>query len=200
MENVWYYASNDKKKGPYSPRQLKDLANAGTILRTDTVWKGGVEKGVSADRVKNLFAPIAFVAPLTPAMPIAPALPMFDNVETPRLVPLVPFVDMQTTVALAALNSAAAPAPVIEAPASTPKPAAVERPKQPPKGRATAVCGAIIVSQDGARAKYRMVCKPCGHQDSSCQSLTITNKTYKRNFFCPKCRKRRDVSIQCQTR
>jgi len=194
MENGWYYASDDKKLGPYSQQQLKELAGAGTILRTDTIWKGGVAQGVLADRVKNLFPAI---------LPVAPPMPTFDEVDIPRLVPLVPFVDMQTEEArVIALLSAPVVPPIAVIPAvvPTPKVAPPERAKHPPQGRATAISGAIIVSQDGTRAKYRMVCKPCGHQDSSCQSLTITNKSFKRNFFCPKCRKRRDVAIQCQLR
>ena len=63
MTNGWYYGDQNKRFGPFSPSQLKDLADRGTILPIDTVWKDGVAEGVSARRVKNLFPPIAPVTP-----------------------------------------------------------------------------------------------------------------------------------------
>jgi hypothetical protein len=175
MDISWYYTHGTVKNGPYTPRQFRDLARAGTILPTDTVWKSGVEQGVLASRVRHLFAPVVVVEPITV---------LIEEMETPTLVPLVPVVKVEAA-------PAAKPTPAVDANG---------RKKHAPKGIATALAGAIIVSQDGTRARYRMVCKTCGHQDSSCQSLNITNKSFKRNFYCPKCRKRRDVSIQCQMR
>jgi hypothetical protein len=37
MSTLWYYAHNEKKLGPFSQTQLKEMAAAGTILPTDTV-------------------------------------------------------------------------------------------------------------------------------------------------------------------
>jgi hypothetical protein len=177
MEISWYYAHGAEKNGPYTPREFRDLARAGTILPTDTVWKSGIEEGVLASRVRNLFAPIVADVPI----------PMLlEENESPTLAPLEPVASVEA-------------APPVAKP-TTPAVDVNGRKKHAPKGVATALAGAIIVSQDGTRARYRMVCKTCGHQDSSCQSLKITNKTFKRNFYCPKCRKRRDVSIQCQLR
>lgn len=200
MSNGWYYARDAKKIGPVSPQQLKDLADAGTILATDTIWKEGNEQGVRASRVKNLFAPIVAAA----------ALPALEEAEMPTLAPLVPYVKPEEVdvSAFAALPPASAPPVLVAensvaaykpkgpagpgAPASQPKPAS--------KGRAVALRGADIVSQDGTQARYRMKCETCKHQDSSCHALTITSKTFKKSFFCPKCRKRREVTIQCQMR
>jgi hypothetical protein len=54
MADHWNYAQGGDKLGPFSARQLKDLAAAGRILPTDTVWKEGIDKGVLAANVKNL--------------------------------------------------------------------------------------------------------------------------------------------------
>ena len=53
----WYYAHDDKRLGPFSQTQLKELAAAGTILPNDTVWLEGNEKGALASRVRYLFPP-----------------------------------------------------------------------------------------------------------------------------------------------
>jgi GYF domain 2 len=50
VADQWYYARGEDKLGPFSARLFKDLANAGGILPTDTVWKEGIEKGVPAAR------------------------------------------------------------------------------------------------------------------------------------------------------
>ena len=45
MVDRWYYSHDENKLGPFSAGQLKKLAAAGQILRSDTVWMEGVEKG-----------------------------------------------------------------------------------------------------------------------------------------------------------
>src|SRR5260370_29812525 len=67
MAGGWYYAHDDDKLGPFSGEQLKEFAASGVILPTDTVWKGGVEAGVLASRIKNLFSPAAANAGLAEA-------------------------------------------------------------------------------------------------------------------------------------
>jgi hypothetical protein len=62
-------------------------------------------------------------------------------------------------------------------------------------GRATAGKGAVIVGQDGATVKYRGKCATCGREDASWKSIAIPRGTTRASFFCPKCRKRRDVEI-----
>jgi len=78
--------------------------------------------------------------------------------------------------------------------------AAPKAPEKKPakKGRAFAQKGADIMSQDGAYARYRKKCMKCGHKDAACHMVAIANKTFKTNYFCPKCRKSCEVSIQCQ--
>ena len=163
MASQWYYAHDEKKLGPFSQQQLKELAAAGTILPMDTVWQEGVAQGVSANRVKNLF----------PAAP-ADALPA---VETPPV---------------AAAPESAPPEKVV---ALEDQPKKQDRPAR--KGRAVAVKGADIVSQDGTHARYRKKCMECGHKDSACHMILITNKMIKMSFYCRKCRKSREVAIQC---
>lgn len=159
MAVMWYYAHDENRLGPFSPRQLKDLADAGTILSSDTVWKDGVEQGVLASRVRNLFA----VAVPSPAVPL----------------PMVVTAPPRAPVAVAPVQPLAKP--------------------KPPNGKAVALKGADIVSQDGTQAKYRKKCVECGFKDASCQTITISNKTTKGNFFCRKCRRRREVVIQCHS-
>lgn len=55
MTDQWYYAIDQERLGPFSSAQLKELASIGQIAPTYIVWKEGVEKGVLAAKVKNLF-------------------------------------------------------------------------------------------------------------------------------------------------
>jgi GYF domain 2 len=162
MSGGWYYAHEDQPKlGPYSGEVLKELAASGTILPTDTVWKAGVEEGVEAHLVKNLFA-----------APAAPVAPVIVKLESNGDEGTIPFAD--------------------EAMAKE----KTSRPKLKTRATATAVKGATIVSQDGVDARYRMMCSKCGHADSSCRTIKIMPRTTKSGFFCPKCKKRREVVIQ----
>jgi hypothetical protein len=56
MVDQWYFSKGEKKFGPYSSTQLKQLADNGKILPSDTVWKEGIERGVLAAKVKHLFS------------------------------------------------------------------------------------------------------------------------------------------------
>ncbi len=74
MADRWYYAHENAKMGPFSGRQMVDLAVAGQILRTDTVWKEGVEKGVLAQKVQHLFPlALAEAAPVKNGVPTTAA-------------------------------------------------------------------------------------------------------------------------------
>jgi hypothetical protein len=42
MADDWFYAHDIDKLGPFTARQLKDLAATGEILTTDTIWREGV--------------------------------------------------------------------------------------------------------------------------------------------------------------
>ena len=81
------------------------------------------------------------------------------------------------------------------------KPAAKPPVQQPPprKGRATAVRGAVIVSQDGTTVYFRKKCAQCGHEETGRSRLPIRNGVTRAGYFCPKCRKLRPVEIQGMT-
>jgi hypothetical protein len=74
MAELWYYAHGGTKTGPCSGAQLQELAAAGLILPTDTVWKGGVARGVPARKVKHLFRPAHADPPPGQAPPPPPAV------------------------------------------------------------------------------------------------------------------------------
>ena len=170
MAGGWFYARDEHAKlGPFSGERLKELAASGVLLPTDTVWKAGVDDGVQARLVKNLFAPEA-ARELLPA-PVVPKLDAKGDQGT------IPFTgDSEEQVAPERSET---------------KP----RPKPNVRAVATAVKGADIVGQDGVEARYRMKCTECGHKDSSCRTIKIVPKTTKSGFFCPKCKKRREVII-----
>lgn len=187
MSSLWYYAHDKNKLGPFSQGQLKEMAAAGTILPIDTVWQEGVRQGVLASRVKNLFPRAA--ASSTQAIDAA-LLAATNMVSAP----------VEST----SPDDSAAPEPLVaddslaplkkpEAPRAYPKPPE----KLAKKGRAVALKGADIVGQDGTYARYRKKCTVCSHKDSACHMIPIANRLIKQNFFCPKCRKRREVVIQC---
>jgi hypothetical protein len=201
MANEWFYARGTKRMGPFSPRQFKDLADAGTIVPSDTVWKDDLKVGVLASRVRNLF--VRTTVPVLPVIEDVP-LPAEDAASTPVVIPIEkapaeatpaavvssdkpPSLDVPESISLVPLEPAAEP----KAPKKKPPEQHVK------KGRATAVKGADIVSQDGVYARYRKKCTKCDHKDSACHSVLITNKMFKTNYFCPKCRKGREVAIQC---
>jgi GYF domain 2 len=186
MTDEWYYAHDQNKIGPFSGRQMKDLATSGEILPTDTIWKAGVEKGVLACKVKNLFSlpQVILKLPLekAAALPQLPARTPAEVTPPDTIVPVVVLADSAGT----PLGKSVA---MSNQPTVTPKPAR--------KGRATAMKGADIVSQDGVNARYRKKCTECGQKDSACHTITITNKTTTVGYFCPKCRKNREVIIRC---
>ena len=55
MTDQWYYVHDSKRIGPLTARQLMERASAGQLKPTDMVWKEGMEKGIPAEKVKNLF-------------------------------------------------------------------------------------------------------------------------------------------------
>jgi len=199
MADEWYYAHDATRLGPFSGQQLKNLAIVGDIIPSDTVWKQGVEKGVLASRVKYLFAlPAVIVSVSLAEMPVFSPMPpaaekSVPDVEPtssppPEAVPPPGQVDSETVLATSVISESKSP--------STPTRSTVA-PKPARKGRAIALKGADIVSQDGTQAKYRRKCTECGHKDGGCQSIPITTKTTKTGYYCPKCRKKREVIIQC---
>src|SRR5947209_6027158 len=57
MSENWYYGFGDERQGPFSGRELRALAEEGRIQPLDTIWKEGIEQGIPAHQVKNLFVP-----------------------------------------------------------------------------------------------------------------------------------------------
>lgn len=62
MADQWFYGRGSDITGPVTGPELSGLAAGGTVLPTDTVWRDGVEEGVPAGQVPDLF----------PAQPVAP--------------------------------------------------------------------------------------------------------------------------------
>lgn len=177
MAGLWYYAHDDNRLGPFSGRQLKDLADSGQLLPTDMVWKAGIEQGVAASRVRNLYL-------------AAPDKVPGNTVAIPEVA--------------APLEAAPAPAAPAVLPPSTeqpegkaPEPARPEPHQHRAKrGRAVAGKGVLIVGQDGTSVKFKKKCTVCAHEDATRNTLKITSGMTRLNYYCPKCRKRRDVEIQ----
>src|SRR4051812_38579018 len=55
MSDLYYYTHDDQPQGPYSAREMRQMAASGEILHTDTVWKEGASLGLEAGKVGNLF-------------------------------------------------------------------------------------------------------------------------------------------------
>jgi hypothetical protein len=172
MADEWFYGRNESRLGPFSSAQLRELASAGKIEPTDTVWKAGIEKGVLAHKVKNLF-PSAEVAP-PPEPPTVPPPP-----PTALPPPEVP------------VRSEVQPLTGGSKTFMPPKPQ-----KEPErKARATAGRGAILVSQDGHAVHYRKKCIKCDFIGPSKHRMVIRSGVTRLSFYCPKCRKLQPVEI-----
>jgi hypothetical protein len=69
-----YYTKNKMRCGPVTSGQLKALADAGTLLPSDTVWREGTRRWQLAGKVKGLFrtalSPIMRAVP--PPLPVSP--------------------------------------------------------------------------------------------------------------------------------
>jgi hypothetical protein len=247
MTDLWYYGSGANKLGPFSTAQLKEFVTLGKLQPTDTVWKKGIEKGVLAERVKNLFPPVqaearsangdipvadAQTASLEASQDVAPLLaapaPATGSLlqqagqgnqggATAKLepwlnstpYPVTPGVPLQAIIPdglrLKGMSEQSDPVlPVAPVPTEAAdrklKVPAYTRPRTPDvpgrRGRAVAVKGAVITSQDGAIVQYRKRCNKCGHESASRSSRPIRNGMSRERFFCPKCRKMTEVVIQ----
>jgi hypothetical protein len=88
------------------------------------------------------------------------------------------------------------PAPLVPPPvkpATAPAQAHVETPR--PR-KATAVSGAIVVSQDGKHVRFRKKCTVCQHEATSWGTMAILPGTMRTTFYCPNCRKSREVLLR----
>jgi hypothetical protein len=168
MGVLWYYGRGSDITGPVSGSELADLAAAGRVLPTDTVWQDGVENGVPAGRVRNLF----------PSSPSAPQLDAVAGLSMPAGEP------------------AAGGCPAPAEPAGSPVPEAPALRAAPPQsGRAVAGKGVVLVAQDGKTVKYRGKCATCGREEAGWKSIAIPRGTTRVGFFCPKCRRRTEGEV-----
>jgi hypothetical protein len=69
----WYYAENGIKHGPVTSRQLKALAQVGTLSPGDTVWREGMRHWQPAARIKGLFpvVPSQIMGTIPPPLPVS---------------------------------------------------------------------------------------------------------------------------------
>jgi hypothetical protein len=218
MADMWYFAKDQRKLGPFTSAEFKELADTGQLLPTDTVWKEGIEKGVLAAKVKNLFSKPAASAPPAPV-----AAEEFMAREEPKRTAEdaeLPGVSSSAPSAHSAVESSvelnppppseekgepekASEPPPAAAPAAGPgAPPTKKAPVQPqvsaPKSRVFRVVGAtgaVILGQDGTYVKYKKKCPKCGTEDSSVRTLLIRSGINRDRYFCQKCKKLQHVEI-----
>ena len=75
MAGLWYYGRQGELFGPFTGWQVADLADAGEVKSTDTVWEDGSEDGVPAHTIPHLFPAAAGVAVAPVAVAAAPLPP-----------------------------------------------------------------------------------------------------------------------------
>jgi hypothetical protein len=206
MAELWYYAQDGVRKGPCSARKLQELAAAGSIRPTDTIWKEGVAQGALAKNVKHLFpiAPVKVVEPVLAPIPEPPATAPAP-VEAPvpvHVEPAAATTPEQQVPSMPPPQPAAAPSPLakeadLKPPPRTSSTGEYQQQTHTKKAKAVAVRGAVIVSQDGVRVSYTKKCTECGHADDNRHSMVIRNGMFRASFFCPKCKKNRRVEINC---
>jgi hypothetical protein len=190
MDQQWYYGQEHARHGPFSAVTLQALASAGEILRTDTVWKEGVEQGALASRVKHLFVVAAVLSPIA-----APTPPIEEQAApVPESIASEPH-DEQVLPASQATNAERETTPILEslsvsAYQSTPSKLAVR------KSRALAIRGAKVVGQDGSNVQFKKFCTTCGHEDGHRSAMKIRTGLTRLSYYCPKCRKPRSVELQ----
>jgi GYF domain 2 len=208
-----YVEQRGRKYGPFSATQLRALASAGKLRPTDNVWKEGMEKAVLAAKVKNLFLSIQ-TPPCPLAVPVATSteaasapiasdassLSYLDG-STVSVFTHAPPKELSET---ADKNAATVPCQEISSRTGqsaehhtdlNTKPP-VRHSEKPRMRRAVAVQGAVLVSQDGHSVHYRKVCSQCRSEDNCRSTMLISTGITRSHFFCPKCRKNREVLIQ----
>jgi hypothetical protein len=196
MADNWYYATDEKKLGPFSSAQLKELAAAGQLLPSHTVWKEGVEKGVLAARVKNLF-PVPKENPPPAPEALSPYLAPQTKGSEAELIKEAPPPSSPVTV----VNQG----PALQA--NTDEDSKPQRGKAPNQNQLTTKrlfrvvgsSGAVILGQDGTSVRYRKKCPKCGYEDSSMKTMAIRSGVNRDRFFCQKCRKLQQVEIHGAT-
>jgi len=177
MADQWYFWHDTEILGPFTGKQLFDLATAGNIIPTDTVWKNGIEEGVPASRIQHLFPAVLADSPGNALLPSAESLA--TKAESPGPAPVE--------------NAAKSAEPIPVEPVQRWGDGGSGVPKN--KARATAGKGAVIMGQDGINVRFRMKCTTCGQEDSSWKTLPIARGTMRVVFYCNKCRKQKHCEI-----
>jgi hypothetical protein len=215
MSDLLHVVRDGKWLGPFTTAQLRALAAAGRLRPTDAVWKTGMAQAVLVTKVKNLFpaslprphppdavsaeAPPATISP-TPA--VSPSSPGPSGVlaadpppAPPEEMPGTP--DKPAPAAVAVPTTVPPPLPGTAAQPSEHKAGPkAGTPSRPRMRRAIAGNGAVLISQDGYNVHYRKKCSQCGFEDTCRSTMLISIGTTRSHFFCPKCRKNREVQIQ----
>jgi hypothetical protein len=188
MADEWYYGRENEIHGPFTTVQLKELAAAGIIQLTDTIWKNDIPTGVAAAKVKQLFSEdqiraraASVSAPVVVEAEPEPEPAVSETLQAPEADEPAP--DTVSTDEDAKEDSAE-----IEAKRTL---SYSERPK-----RVVQTSGAIILSQDGKDVRFRKKCIKCGQEDRSRTTMPIRPGTTRVGFYCPKCRKLQPVLIQ----
>ena len=83
MAGEWYYAQDKTRHGPYTAQRMKELARAGWIVPTDTVWLDNKGPGVAASKVRHLFDPSPVSVPQA-AAPVAATAPPHPATQPAR--------------------------------------------------------------------------------------------------------------------
>jgi hypothetical protein len=208
-----YVERSGRKFGPFSATQLKALARAGKLRPTDTVWKEGMEKAVLAAQLKNLFPSIPTLP--CPVDAVAAKATQAASSTASSDDPSVSYLDGSAIADLAHTPPKELPetsgknAPTVlcqEIPTVADQSAdhntslnarpPVRHSEKPRMRRAVAVQGAVLASQDGYSVHYRKKCSACGFEDNCRSTMLISTGITRSHFFCPKCRKSREVQIQ----
>ena len=82
MADQWHYSVAGENKGPVSSSELKKLASAGKLSRTDLIWKDGMANWAPAGKVKGLFPAQETVSPAQ-MPPLPPPLRTQGGVTPP---------------------------------------------------------------------------------------------------------------------
>src|SRR5260370_14353431 len=185
MADQWSFAWGQNKFGPFTSQEMRALAASGRLQPDDTVWKEGVEEGVAAARIKNLF--VGRDASLTPAPQPAehgPTSPAPDeNLPGEESLPSdADFIVAEQPTDDPAQENDSDNSSETLAPAKAPPPPAKEKER---KGIVMGATAAIVLGQDGRTVQIRKKCRKCGHEDTTRTPLPIRNGPCRCIFFCP---------------
>jgi DNA-binding beta-propeller fold protein YncE len=70
QKQLWYVTKNGQQLGPYSSRQLKELANSGQLEPNDLIWTEGLQEWILARTIKQLFPEKPAAPPLASVPPV----------------------------------------------------------------------------------------------------------------------------------